>query len=347
MTTFDQALKNITAAQHCLMIGHTKMGKTDWLVQAVIDGFTAIVIDKDNAMATLAHRLRDQPVEVQQRLIYFAPKRMSQFIEGFMSEAIYRHNMRTNERVSFMDLQPDDRIMEIIPSRIPSNVILNVNSWTSLSNDIIEAKAERSKIDLFDIDKHTREIYGAVGFRATQFAIMLQNAPFHVVVEAHPGVFERKERPTGVVGDVDEKQMIIKETVMIPLSVSMPHGFTMGKFFNQIGWFEVDRMGNRKLDFRTIHGRIGGGTPGGVGDPRKEYSFSNLFGGGNPTARIDPDKPWLRYITGEELKAQTGAKPGLQSGNIKTPAQVTTTPQAAAPAQTQPARTGFQLPKRS
>ncbi len=330
MSNFDEAIEAIGVAQHLLLIGKSKLGKSDYVAQACLDGFTVIYVDKDNGMATLVHLLRDHP-EARQRMFYFAPKRMSQFIEGFFTETIYRHNMRTNERMTYGDLKDDDRILEIIPSRIPHNIIFAVDSATSLANDIIADKAERMKIDILDIDKYTREIYGTVGHRMTQLMILMQNAPFHVILQAHPTSFERKEKPPGIVGDVTEKMMIIKETTEVPISTSMAHGETLGKYYNQIGHLIIDSANRRRLDFTTIKGRIGGGTPGGIDDPRGAYRFSKLFGHNRITASNDPDRPWTRETTGAALKAATPAgqaaakkTEGLASGNVTQPAPVKT-----------------------
>lgn len=336
MPTVDEVLVEeyqnaLAGSTHLLLIGNSKTGKSDYPVQAAIDGFTVVYIDKDNGLATIAAATQTHP-EARKRIHYFNPVNMAVFLEAFLTNPIIRYNVRTKDVPNFAD-KPDDRIVEIYPAKIPKGVILMIDSWTSVTLSIMQNQAEKNNISLFDIDKYSREIYGGSGFKATQLAEGLQKLPFHVVLAGHPGAYERKEKPDNkTVGMVTEKDMVIRETTDVVISTSLPHGATMGKFFNQIGWLEVNRMNARVLDFRVQNGRMVGGTPNGVGDPRKEYRFSTLFG---PVPTYPDESTWMRTMTSEEMKAKAQASSGLKLGGPK-PATPVAESKPASPSTAQP-----------
>ncbi len=307
MTTLTEIAESdegqaVMALQHCLIIGPTKTGKSDWVAQAAIDGYEVIYFDEDNGLITLLDATKNH-IEARSRIHYFNPVNLANALEEFLTMPIFRYNVRTRSVPSFSD-KLDDRIIEIYPSRLPRNLIFSLDSWSSFCYSAAKNRALELKVSLTDIDKYSREIYGAIGFFATQMATILQHAPFHVIVQAHGGYYERKEKPEGKAKDITEKDMLIRETTEIPMSTSAPHGFNLGKHFNQIGWTYVDRFDNRVLDFKAINGRIGGGTPGAIGDPRGAYRFATLFG---KPGEYPPIENWKQVMTSEEMKARAQA----------------------------------------
>jgi len=324
MPTVDDVIKEeyqgaLAGSTHLLLVGASKMGKSDYAVQAAIDGFTVIYFDKDNGLATITTATKDH-LEARKRIHYFNPVNFAVAVEAFLTQTIFRYNVRTKDVPNFND-KPDDRIVEVYPAKIPRGVVFALDSWTSITLSIMSNQADKNKVSLLDIDRYSREIYGGSGFLATQLATLLQNVPFHVIVMGHPGAYERKEKPENkTAGMITEKDMIVKETTDVVISTSLPHGFTMGKFFNQIGWLNVNRMNARVLDFKVEHGRMGGGTPNDIGDPRKEFRFSKLFG---PVPTYPDESIWMREMTSEEMKAKAQASSGLKLGGPKpaTPAE--------------------------
>jgi len=321
---------SVSGSTHLLLAGDTKLGKTDYVAQAAKDGYEVLYFDKDNGLATLATELRGNDAAMA-RVTYFNPDNFAEFIEQFLTAPVIRYNLRTRAAPAFSD-NLDDRILIIYPARIPRGVIMAIDSWTALVLSIMENKAKKENVSLVDIDKYSREIYGGSGFLATQIAGILQKMPFHVVVLAHPGLFERKEKPQNkTTRDITEKDMIVRETTKVVLSTSLPHGATLGKFFNQIGWLEVDRADRRFLDFTTQQGRMGGGTPNAKGDPRAEFRFSKLFG---PVPTYPDRSTWMKEVSYEEMKAEAQSSSTLKFG-AKSTAQVAA-PAAAAAAAAKP-----------
>lgn len=308
--------------QHLLLIADTKMGKTDYIAQAAADGYHVVYIDNDNGYSTLVEALKNQP-DALERIHYFAPVDMVDFVNDLLTSVIFRYNPNTHRAPNF-STKPDDRILEIRPSRMPRGLIVALDSWTSYANALMEKKAEKANIDLADVEKFDRKVYGPAGFEATRTATALQHARFHVIVQAHPDVFERKEKPEDrTASTIDEKDMIIRETKEIPISTSKPHGATLGKFFNQIGWLVVSKANQRLIDFRVIEGRVGGGTPNSIGDPRSTHRFSKLFG---PPQVYPPIESWMEEITYRESMDRAQAATSAKMGIATKPAAATPTP---------------------
>ena len=295
------------APQHLLLIGDSKTGKSDYAAQAALDGHTVLYVDRDNGLSTLQHRLEKHP-EAMKRVYYFQPEDMLDFLKDFVDSSIFRYSVKDRKSFITKSVTPDEEIIEIIPSLIPACVILSVDSVTSLAFNTVTDKAGKMGIDLMEADKYSREIYGSTGYVMTQLMSKYQGVPFHTIFQAHGMSYERKEKPKGVVGGINEKDMIIKETKMVPISTSGPHGATLGKFFNQIGWLSVTRAGSRVLDFTVRDDRVGGGTPNAIGDPRVEFTFAKLFGKGVTEAPVDPARPWIRTMTGQEFMDRQAAK---------------------------------------
>lgn len=329
----EQYKNQAASAIHLLLVANTKLGKTDYVAQAAKDGYTILYVDRDNGITTLLDALKDDPA-AQARIHYFNPVDMVSFIEGLLTSPVVRYNNRTRAEPNF-STKDDERIVEIRPSRIPMGVIFALDSWTSYVGAIMSQQAAKANIDLTDVEKFDRKVYGPSGFYATQMAQAIQAARFHVIVQAHPDVYERKEKPTDrTASTIEEKDMIIRETTEIPISTSKPHGFTIGKHFNQIGWLVVDRANRRLLDFRVIEGRIGGGTPNGIDDPRGKYRFANLFG--KPPV-YPPLETWLEEMEyGESKKRAQAATSGKILGSAPAKASTPAVAPATPPATTAP-----------
>ncbi len=334
MPTLKQELEsfqsNILGAIHLLLIGESKTGKTDYVAQAVNDGYSCLYVDADNGFATIAGAVNP---EAQDRLHYFAPNDPVEFVTNLLTMPIFRYNVDLRETFTPGKAKSNHRVVEFFPSRIPPSLILAMDSWTSFMFSIVDAKAKKMGVDLSDVDKVSREIYGSCGLAGTALAKKIQRVPFHTIVQGHPVTFERKEKPPGIVRDVKENDMIIKDTKQVPMSTSVPHGASIPKFFNQVGWLTIEREGPnsvRKIDFSPRYDRVGSGTPtGGLLDPRGKGRFSRLFG--TSPAVAEGGRPWFIETThGEWLERQKelAAKKAEanQSGGMKTVGSGTTTP---------------------
>lgn len=348
MPTLGQELEafkeNILGAIHLLLIGESKTGKTDYVAQAVNDGYTCLYVDADNGFATIAGAVNP---EARDRLFYFAPNNPVEFVTNLLTMPLFRYNISLRETFNAVNAKPDHRIAEFYGARMPGNLILALDSWTSFMFSIVDAKAKKMGVDLSDVDKVSREIYGSTGLAGTALAKKIQRVPFHTIVQGHPVVFERKEKPPGIVRDVKENDMIIKDTKQVPMSTSIPHGASIPKFFNQVGWLTIERESSqtsvRRIDFSPRYDRVGSGTPtGGLLDPRGKGRFSTLFG--KPPALAEGLRPWLvesshaewkerqAELAAKKAEAKAAAEPGMKTvGSSSTTPKPTPKPALTAP----------------
>lgn len=332
MPSFDQIDSNTmpgaAGAQHVLALAGSKMGKSDWVVQACFDGYEVLYIDNDNGFETAKLLLSGAPLEVQKRFHYISPISMIGFTENFVKAlGVLRFNERTRDLYNMNSAKPEDRLVELWPLRIRRNVIVSWDSLTSIAFSALLEKSDKMQVDLSDIDKYPREIYGNAGFRVTQVLKVLQLAPFHLIMQAHPVMYEIKEKPSGqTAGSIKEKDMIIVKTLEVPSSTSNVHGETVPKYFNQVGYFSMGAGDKYDLSFETKRGRVSGGTPRSHGDPRTTHRFATLFG--KPPAVTDDALPWIRYLTSAEFelerKARAAAAPKLTGGTLGTVAKPAT-----------------------
>lgn len=335
LTEMQQEYKDsVAAATHLLIVGPSKSGKSDYVAQAAIDGFDVLYVDNDNGLATLMERLADKP-EAMNRVYYFNPLDFTEFVTLLLRTGVFRYNERTRKTYQGGEAQPDDVVWEIRATRMGKarNVLASFDSMTSLAYDALKDAAKSNKVELTQIDKYGREIYGPAGFAITQIVAMLQLAPFSFVMQAHPAIYEIKEKPPNQTArEITEKDMIIRDTWEIPMSTSGPHGFSIGKYFNQIGWLEIDRFDKFKLSFKQKAKRIVGGTPGGVGDPRAEYSYKRLFGGGLQLPQpMSQEAPWIIKRTAQEIKDAAAASSPTKPAALPTPQLATTGTISTAP----------------
>lgn len=291
-------------ATHLLIIGNTKTGKSTYSAQAVLDGWPMIYIDADNGLSALRRSLKGN-VEAMKRVHYFRTEKPSAFLKALLQNAVFRWNTTQDCEYASFSAKPTDEIADMRPARIPREVILNVDSWTAVSLDAMDIGAENKKTELEKMvaDNKAQGVYQDAGLNLSIVLSVLQQTKFHVIVQAHPGVFEKLEKPAGKrLSDIKQGDMIIKDTIDIPLSCSKPHGHTMGKFFTDIAWLELDRMEDTIISFKRRYGRISGGTLD-VEGLVSEYSFSKTFGKPSAPYDFENESRWIRYITHAEFAA--------------------------------------------
>lgn len=321
----EEYKESVASATHLLLIGQSKMGKSDYVAQAAKDGFDIIYWDRDNGLPTLLEALDGDDAALK-RVHYFRPENMTATLLAFFKNGKFIYNERTRKVYASHEAKPDDKLTIMYAGRLMKhrNVVVSIDSWTSWCLSALEDAAKKNKVELTSIDKYGREIYGPSGFYMTQMGTIIQLAPFNVIVQAHPAVYEIKERPPGSEArEVKEPDMIIRDTWEIPMSTSAPHGYSIGKFFNQIGWMELDRFGKYVLSFKAKSKRLVGGTvKNKEGDPRTTMRFKTLFGGGLELPQPMPeDRPWLERTTVAEYQESIkSATPAATAKPATTPA---------------------------
>lgn len=319
MTKMDQ-IPATSDPWHLALIAQTKMGKSTYCADAAAVGWPMIYLDSDNGISALRHALRDRP-EVMSRIFYFRTETPCVFLEKFVSERVFRWNLDADEWFEAYKARPADRVVEIIPSRIPQQIVLTIDSWTAVALDamMIGAENKKTKLEEMVAQNAAQGVYQDAWNRLNILLAIMQKLPFHTITQMHPAVFEKVEKPLNMKAkDIKQGDVVIREICEIPLSCSKPHGYSMGKYFTDIGWIEIDRTERITLDFKRRFGRISGGR---LDDKKsiEEYSWGRIVG--KPIFPYDPetDSRWIKYFTAEEFAASQPAKiqsPSAGSGTV-------------------------------
>lgn len=287
-----------------LILGDPKAGKTDWSLRAAEAGFNVLYMDGDVAAQTIAGlsdaaKNRVFYMDIADKLDGGVDPRMIQTISDFFTASRFLWNDSKQKPYSRAKDEHDpetgaalDEIWDFRPAKLDHNWVLVIDSWTTLSYSAMLAKANDQGESLADVEKIERSLYQGVGNRLTNILATIQKAPCHVVVIGHPMQYEKRRSQEGktVKEAMKENDLIVEWTKMIPKSSSNPHGLTMGKFFSDIGWIDVDKFGKRKLNFKITNQRVSGGHLAGEGDPRGDYDFAHVveaIGGKAPGPNSD------------------------------------------------------------
>lgn len=276
---------------HAMILGEEKAGKTSWLLDAAEDGFFVLLLDGDVAQQRIndlspAAKSRVFYMDVSDDLVGGVNPRMIDLVADFFTATVFLWNDSKQEKYSPRGdpHDPDsgaclDEIWEIRPARLDHNWVLGIDSWTTLQYSAKLAKAESLGESIADVEKIERSIYSGVGNRLTNIAITQQKTKCHTVVCGHPTQYEKRKSQEGktVREAMRENDQIVEWTKMIPTSSSNPHGFSIGKFFSDIGWIDVNKTGKRVIDFTKTSARTSGGNLNSKGDPREDHRFSNLI----------------------------------------------------------------------
>lgn len=324
-----------------LVMGDTKAGKTDYIFRAAEAGFTVLYMDGDVGVQCLQAMIRTGRLskaaasrivvlkinDYNDRNGVYVPF-MAEFFVKFTTSGkfLWNDSLQRVFKPSEYLKEEGHVVWELRPAMLTPDVIVGIDSWTTLASSVLHWKADDLKVDLSDIDKVGRDMYSGVGHKLTQFLTLMSRLPCHLAVTGHPREYQKMKPPKGQrIENVKEKDMEIEWIKMVPVSSSNPHALTLGKNFSDIGWIDIDRMGRRVIDFKVSDSRIIGGHLDAKG-PVDELTLASLItqtGGAVPkTSSMDS---WLtQYGPGEyELPAAKvltpAAKPNSTTGAVAQP----------------------------
>lgn len=321
---------------HALICAEEKAGKTTWLLEAAEAGFNVLLLAGDVAEQrindlTPEAKARVYLMDVSDDLVGDVNPRMIQTVADFFVATKFLWNDTKQKSWSTRDpVDPEtgaclDEVWEIYPSRLDYNWVLGIDSWTTLQYSAKLAKAADLGVDIADVEKIEQNLYAGVGNRLTNIAITQQKANCHTVVLGHPAQYEKTKSPTNVrAGDVKAKDRIVEWSKMIPISSSNPHGFSIGKFFSDIGWIDCGITGKRTIDFTKTSARTSGGNLNTKGDPRVDHRFQDLvrkIGGTVPDGNQGPGDALIIHPAGTFIPATK--KPNVL-GSKSAPLQAST-----------------------
>jgi len=320
MTTIADMGDGVPDPVHLLLIAKSKVGKSTYVAQAAKDGMTVLYIDADNGLSAIRNSLAGDKA-AQARVHYVATEHPVAFLTTLLNaRQQFQWNLDVDRKYNALVDKPDARILCISPGELLHNhdFILAVDSWTSCAADAMNTTADKLQIDLSDADRANQSVYGGAFFKLNQILQIIQHVPFHTCVLAHGTYYERYEKPTGRVKDNKQADMILKETLEVPISSSRPHGAELPKYFNHVAWLELDRVGRVHIDFTRAYDRVGGGPPNRVA-PVGELGFSKLIAE-DRRAAIKPDAvstiaaDAIKVVTAKELQAKHAGPAKSTSG---------------------------------
>lgn len=275
---------------HAMILGDEKAGKTTWLLQAAESGFNVLLLDGDVGAQRIndlsdAAKSRVFYMDVSDQLVGLHNPRMIRTVADFMASSVFLWNDTKQQQYSRTDSHDEetgaclDEVWEIRPASLDGDWVLGIDSWTTLAYSAMLDKALESGVDLADIEKVERNLYSGSGNRLTNIAIVQQKARCHTVVIGHPTQYEKRMSQSGkkVKEAMKENDQIVEWTKMIPKSSSNPHGYSLGKFFSDIGWIESNQYGKRTIDFSKTSTRTSGGNLNTKGDPQIDHRFEDVI----------------------------------------------------------------------
>lgn len=299
----------VESAVHLLAVADSKMGKSVYTAQAAVDGMQLAYFDNDNGLSAIRYLIDQQPegkrAEIKANLEYYPVLHPSTFYMNLLrSNAIAPFNWVPRIGKGWgkllVDIRPDDVVWCFDVTKFPKTWIMGIDGWTSTAADALGIGAADQKATL--LEGTDQSIYGDANARLTYIVNLLQRAPFHVILQAHGTFYERYEKPKGSTGIVQQKSLVLQETLEVPISSSRPHGKEMANRFNHIGWMSVDGVGETTIDFTRKLGRIGGGPPNKIALARN-LPFSKLVS--RIPERVEAPG-WFHQTTHEELVGATG-----------------------------------------
>lgn len=324
------AMENHTPLLHIMLLAEEKAGKTSWLLAAAEAGFNVLLMDGDVAGPRI-HELSDDAksrvfyMDVSDDLVGDNDPRMIRVVADFFTSSKYLWNDTHQRQYSRATDSHDpetgaalDEIWELRPALLGRDWVLGIDSWTTLSYSAMLAKGQDLGVDLADIEKAEQNLYQGVGNRLTNIAITQMKTRCHTVVIGHPSQYEKLANPSGEkVGNVKAKDKVVEWTKMIPKSSSNPHGYSLGKYFSDIGWIDCDKWGKRKINFEKTSTRTSGGNLNSVGDPRTDHRFADVVkavGGFVPDGKQGTGPGLTIHPAGTFIPAVPVAKPALVLG---------------------------------
>lgn len=287
-TLADSADIGDTGPKHLFLAGDSKVGKTDWIADAAIQGFTILYVDADNGKGTLMKRLAGDSTALS-RVHYVRTTSPFDFMMALFGKIQFKWNVTQDREMKITD-NSDDRVTAIIVKKIPRRVILVLDSWTSTMLELLKDAAERASVPFEDFNEGGQGVYGDAARRANLLCSYFRDYHGDSIVQGHGTWFERYEKPLNSV-NAKQKEFILKETKLVPESCSRVHGYGMAKFFNEFGWMRLKNTGQFELSFKQEFNRVGGGSLQKNGDPKVDLTPKHVFG--PPPEEMPENDTWI------------------------------------------------------
>lgn len=288
-----------------LLIADGKLGKTYYAAMAAKAGFNVLYLDGDVGSATIGKMIKEGTLSAEDasriylidvRDTILGGVRDTRFVE-FMNELCGSVVLKWNESENRIAKRNDSgELWEIRPAKMTSNDLIVIDSWTGYTESVMLWCGRANGVDITTATlSEMRAVYGGGGLKSTEMLQFIRSMPCNVIVLAHPDEFSHMTKPEGrKAGAINEKDLTVDWTKMIPKTTSKPQGLQMAKYFSDVAWMELSPDGKeRRLNFKTKNDRVSGGH---FDDAKSvdEYSFVNLvkqINGAGPTG--EGAESWL------------------------------------------------------
>lgn len=282
-----------------LIYGESQRKKSLWAAGAADAGFNVLILNGDKP-ATI-YKLLSKEAQSRIRIVNAYGKfNFADLVRRLLrGEAIWWDI--TESKPAFVGLQNKEHAhFKIDFSKLTSNDVLILDSWTAEVLAVTNLTAEEKKIDLGAVEKLEWSLYGSVGMHLNWVIDRLRKLPCHVIVIGHEDIWEKHKKDSSgkLLADIE-----FTKTQFV--SSSRPHAATMPKFFTDTLYFYM--VGNMfYITSEPAADRIAGSTT--IAPNRykwDELSFGMLCKlGGIPTPDGKQPFPAIEYYPVGSLGSQ-------------------------------------------
>jgi len=254
-TSLDEQVK-----LRLLLYGPAKTKKT-WLAGTAAEaGFNVIYLDSEEGFKIFKHLSPEAQKRIYRIDITDTLKRAvaCEFMTYFCKyDKIYWDEARKRKV-----MKPDaENVIELNHSRLDTNTVLVLDSYTELVWSLAVRYATEQNIDLSDAEKTDWDGYRWTGTLATWIIEQLVKLPCHVVVIGHATEYEKRSK--------DQKTIEWSRTQL--KSTSGPHAMTLSQKFDDVLYFHI-KGSSVYVDVRADKNRDSGGRV----IPPAEYKWEDV-----------------------------------------------------------------------
>lgn len=308
----DQQLARI------LGYGPAKCKKTWWAVNAAKAGFNVVLLDTDDG----SHILNQMGLSDEELARIDVIKLVNVSAGIFFTKLMAKQKFVWDETAAFVGslVSPIAEHSHYIvdPTKLTSDTIVVLDSWTRFSTIMMENAAKELDIDIAEMAKTEQEgVYGKAGMYLSVTLNRMHTLNCHTIVLGHSYTYERRSK--------DRKTVLSSK--LQPMSSSGPHGEKLAGHFSDVLLFKLSGI-NFKIDTQATSSQDCGSRhiePGlydwdklQFADIAKVHDFRRPSGAPNEAFKYyAPGEPFPER---EPAKKPAAPKVGAE-GNAQTPIQ--------------------------
>lgn len=234
MASNSNAFLSKSSFARMFVYGEAKLKKTWWCAKAAEAGYNVLLIDGDGG-AQICRQLKPgalerlhivNAVDLPGRPVF---KQFMDLIARDVKEILWDIEERCCAAIN----SPGKAYYHIDFTKLTSNDVVIVDSWTALAQSVQYQYAMSMNIDLADANKEDWPGYGYEGRFMNAVLNALKRLKCHVIVIGHSYVYNHMSIPK-----IPEEKATVDWTKIIPVSVSANHSIRMLGVFTDILYFK-------------------------------------------------------------------------------------------------------------